>query len=85
MKNEISNSGDWHQKANCLGASFELFFPDSNDQVAINAAKAICAKCTVKEECLEEALSLPIGRQFGIAGGLTAPERKALIKKQRSS
>jgi WhiB family redox-sensing transcriptional regulator len=40
-------------------------------------AKAICATCSVKKDCLEYAIT--IREQHGIWGGLNEVERKQLI------
>jgi WhiB family redox-sensing transcriptional regulator len=42
------------------------------------AALAMCAVCPVKAECLED--SLVCGEKYGIRGGLTAVERRPLLK-----
>lgn len=69
---------DWRTEAACLDEDPELFFPVVEegplcaDQVA--AAKAVCARCPVRRLCLDDAS----GRlTHGIAGGLTAEERRA--------
>jgi hypothetical protein len=72
---------EWRDLAHCRGVDPELFFPvaesgPSHDaQVAV--AKAVCASCPVRESCLADALS---GLPHGIAGGLTAAERRNLIR-----
>ena len=53
----------------------KLFF--SEDSVKRQAqAKAICATCPMVEACLAQALASDC--EFGIFGGLTPAERKAL-------
>ena len=50
---------DWRDKAACLTADPELFFPVGNTGPAvdqIDKAKAVCARCTVTEMCLQYAL-----------------------------
>lgn len=42
----------------------------------VNRAKAICAGCPVREECLDWALSMP--EQVGIAGAKTERERSRI-------
>jgi hypothetical protein len=70
---------DWRRHAECRTADPEAFFPAAevgpayDEQVA--AAKAICAGCPVRPACLEFALT---ALAHGIAGGLTADERRAL-------
>ncbi len=70
---------EWRADAACRETSGELFFPTAekgptyNAQVA--AAKAICAGCLVRAQCLDEAL---VRIPDGIAGGLTSDERRRL-------
>jgi hypothetical protein len=57
----------------------ELFFPVAEAGPVLDAhvatAKTVCARCPVRAECLAEALArIP----YGIAGGLTEDERRAL-------
>jgi WhiB family redox-sensing transcriptional regulator len=73
----------WQLRAACRGPKSELFFPptyperkedrDEREQ----QAKAICAVCPVRHECLEFALH--IREPHGIWGGLTEAERRVLI------
>ena len=45
------------------------------------AAKAICAKCPVINQCREYALAAH--EPYGVWGGLTQEERRTLIQEQR--
>jgi len=70
---------EWRTRAACRSADPEVFFPTAeagpvyDAQVAV--AKAVCAGCPVRVECLDEALMrIP----EGIAGGLTPQERRRL-------
>ena len=68
--------GYWRSAAACRSADPELFFPISDsgkslEQVA--EAKAICAGCPVRRECL--AFALRTGQVYGIWGGTTTHER----------
>ncbi|MCO1658892.1 WhiB family transcriptional regulator [Pseudonocardia sp. S2-4] len=69
----------WRERAACRGEDPELFFPSAESGTAyreqVAAAKAVCARCQVVDECLAEALArIP----YGIAGGLTEHERRRL-------
>lgn len=73
----------WQQRAACRNQDPELFFPIS--QVGPGArqtarAKAFCARCTARTECL--AFALDNGLDHGIFGGLTEGERRALVHRQ---
>jgi WhiB family redox-sensing transcriptional regulator len=70
---------DWRSRGACLAEDPELFFPLSalgpgHDQIA--AAKAVCAHCAVRAECLGFALST--GQEHGVWGGTSEEERRAL-------
>ncbi|MDP8959208.1 MAG: WhiB family transcriptional regulator [Actinomycetota bacterium] len=69
----------WQDFANCRGADSDLFFPERG--ASTRQAKAICAACEVRVECLEFALRH--GEKFGIWGGLSERERRR-IRKQRA-
>ncbi len=69
----------WQDSANCSGANQDLFFPERG--ASTRKAKAICAACAVKEECLEFAITQ--GERFGIWGGLSERERRK-IRRQRA-
>ena len=70
----------WQLKAACRGPESALFFPPTtperrDDREAREAqAKAICAECPVREDCLEYALR--VREPHGIWGGLTEAERR---------
>jgi WhiB family redox-sensing transcriptional regulator len=52
------------------------FHPEAWKAQTQAAAKAVCARCPVREDCLDHALET--GEQFGIWGGLTADERREI-------
>jgi WhiB family redox-sensing transcriptional regulator len=74
----------WQYRAACRGEDAEMFFAPNyferkeEKEVREGQAKAICARCPVRDECLEYALR---NREpHGIWGGLNESERKALIR-----
>ena len=74
----------WQYRAACRGEDAEMFFAPNyferkEEKEAREAqAKDICARCPVREECLEYALR---NREpHGIWGGLNESERKSLIR-----
>lgn len=73
----------WQLKAACRGPQAVVFFPppqfERKDEKLEREqrAKAICAQCGVRDECLDYALR--IREQHGIWGGLNENERKALL------
>ncbi len=68
---------DWRQLAACTSVDPELFFPPVEDGKAFEAqvrqAKSVCSRCPVIDTCRDFALN---GLAHGIAGGLTAEERR---------
>ena len=68
----------WQLVGNCVGVDPDLFFPERG--ASTKEAKAVCHGCSVREDCLEYALS--VGERFGIWGGLSERERKR-IRRQR--
>lgn len=75
-------SGNWRSAAACRSAEPDLFFPISASGKALEQvaeAKAICARCPVRSQCL--AFSLRTRQPHGIWGGMTEEER-AFIRQQ---
>jgi WhiB family redox-sensing transcriptional regulator len=66
----------WRDWASCLETDPELWHPEKGRCDQVTAAKAICAGCPVRTECLEYALDQH--EMHGIYGGLTAHERRRL-------
>lgn len=84
MKHGLAAEPNWWSAAACRSADPELFFPISAfgkalEQVA--EAKAICARCPVRRQCL--AFALRTRQAHGIWGGMTEEER-AFIGRPRS-
>lgn len=72
-----SATRDWRTVAACRHADPELFFPPGRDGAAtdqIAEAKAVCARCPVRRECLDFAIDHR--QRDGIWGGLTDQERR---------
>jgi WhiB family redox-sensing transcriptional regulator len=68
----LTDEADWRLAAACRSADPELFFPISSSGPAlaqIAAAKAICAGCRVRRECL--AFALRTCQRHGIWGGMS--------------
>jgi WhiB family redox-sensing transcriptional regulator len=67
--------------ASCRPDDLEVFYPESDDQAAEQAAKAICARCPVRQPCLDMALAT--GDQHAILGGTTPAERIPLRRQRQ--
>lgn len=72
----------WQENANCMGVDPDLFFPERG--ASTREAKAVCAACTVRVECLEYALAN--AEKFGIWGGMSERERRRIrrLRQQQS-
>lgn len=76
--------GPWVAKAACRtldGAlANRLFFPGQGCFAEMREAKAICAACPVRAECLEFALAT--NQEFGIWGGASERERRRIRRRR---
>lgn len=72
---------DWRNQAACSGSNNDLFFPVGDDEEVVAPAKAICAVCPVRDECLQYAIAT--NQTEGVWGGLSAPERRRLRRRIR--
>lgn len=74
---------DWRDRAACLGADPELFFPIGDGRPAttqIAAAKLVCQACPVTGACLDWAMAAGVD---GVWGGLDERERRRLSRSAR--
>jgi WhiB family redox-sensing transcriptional regulator len=72
----------WWDAAACRGLDLAAWFPNRGD--ATKAAKAICAACPVRDECLEFALAAPESLA-GIFAGTTPRDRRRIRAERRST
>ena len=64
----------WRYRAACCGANLEVFFPGRGESA--EPARQVCARCPVREPCLDYAISH--GITHGVWGGLAERDRRAL-------
>jgi WhiB family redox-sensing transcriptional regulator len=64
----------WQDRALCAETDPEAFYPDKGGST--REAKAVCARCDVRTECLQFALAND--ERFGIWGGMSERERRRL-------
>ncbi|WP_331747774.1 WhiB family transcriptional regulator (plasmid) [Streptomyces sp. NBC_00853] len=69
--------GDWTSAAVCRTTDPDELFVQGAAQ---NRAKALCTGCPVRTECLADALDNRI--EFGVWGGMTERERRALLRRR---
>jgi WhiB family transcriptional regulator, redox-sensing transcriptional regulator len=75
----------WRDQAACRSVDGEIFFPIGETGTAVRLqimqAKTLCRSCPVLDKCREWAIDdLP----DGIAGGLTADERRDIRRNRRN-
>ncbi len=69
-----------HPQALCKHEDPDLFFPDKPGSADEQRAREICARCPIREECLQWALIHRV--RHGIWGGAGEAERAAMLKGQ---
>jgi WhiB family transcriptional regulator, redox-sensing transcriptional regulator len=69
---------DWQQQAACVHHREVDFFPARGESV--RDAKAVCACCPVRAQCLDFALRLKVAH--GVWGGLSERERRSLRRER---
>jgi WhiB family transcriptional regulator, redox-sensing transcriptional regulator len=82
----LDNRAEWWSRAACSAADPELFFPISSAgpaAVHLAQAKAICARCEIRQRCLDYAVST--GPIQGVWGGMTEHERRLLRQGRRTA
>lgn len=74
---------DWQALGNCQGLDLDMFFPARGDNEGVKAAQAVCAGCTVRDDCLEYALAE--GIEHGIWGGRSERDRRRVRTARRKA
>jgi WhiB family redox-sensing transcriptional regulator len=86
VRPEWDEDVSWQDRALCRGADANLFFTPSHlekqeEREAREAlAKAVCARCPVRRECL--AFALATRESYGIWGGLNELERRHILERR---
>lgn len=73
-------AGPWQDRAGCRGTDTEVFFPEHGNGNA-DLAKRMCRNCVVRADCLAHALTHD--ERFGVWGGKTERERRAIKRRVR--
>ena len=76
----------WMIRGACRGENSELFFLDDNlrgkdKSRKILAAKQVCFRCPVRQECLEYSIKARV--PYGVWGGLDQDQRAEILKKMK--
>lgn len=80
---ETPRKTTWRDRGACLDQDPQMFTPDGTVgrwATLIADAKAVCARCPVRPDCL--AWALETGQDTGIYGGHTEDERWDLLRRQ---
>jgi WhiB family transcriptional regulator, redox-sensing transcriptional regulator len=78
-----ARAGNWRDAGACLHADPDLFFPVSvtgPSRREVAQAKAFCAQCPVRRQCLEFAQDNGV---YGIWGGTTMQERQRIRRRDQ--
>ncbi len=82
-------STEWQQRGRCRAGDSTVFFPPAHfehkpeREVREAKAKAICARCVVRVECLEWALA--VREPHGVWGGCSEHDRKQILAGKRAA
>ena len=77
MMIDESDGRDWMVRGACNSGDPDALFVQGAAQ---HRAKIICMGCEVRTECLAEALDR--GIEFGVWGGMTERERRAILRRR---
>ena len=68
---------DWSTRGTCVGTDPDALFVQGKEQ---RTAKIVCRGCPVALDCLADALDNKT--EFGVWGGMTERERRALLRRR---
>jgi WhiB family redox-sensing transcriptional regulator len=77
----IFERAGWMADAACRGMNPDLFFPERGGSTA--EAKAVCAGCPVRVECLDYAITN--FEKLGLWGGTSERQRRAMRRRRHQS
>jgi len=72
---------NWRRQSACRDTDPNLFFPNTDAEAG--AAKAVCAECPVRQECLEYAVATR--QDDGVWGGLDETQRRRLRRRRQAA
>lgn len=79
----MSDFQEWRELRNCRDIPTEVFYPERGDNLGMEAAKSICRKCVVREECAEFALQYDM--EDGVFGGLSGNQRRQIRRSRKEA
>lgn len=71
----------WWWRAACKDVPLDVFFPGPSNGCSYTVARAICAACPVRRECLADAVAGDA--EYGMWGGLTPDQRASEATRER--
>lgn len=77
MDRLMAQGQEWMAQGACVSRDPDELFVEGAAQ---RQARIICMTCVVRTECLADALDNRV--QFGVWGGMTERERRALLKRR---
>ena len=77
------HTAGWQARSACRGLDATIFYPDPEDEAAVQRAVDVCGACPVRAECLDHALSWR--EHTGVWGGATEQERRRILRSRRRS
>jgi WhiB family redox-sensing transcriptional regulator len=90
MRVHVASAGcrptGWRESGSCHDSDPNLFYPLGRGVAAleqIEEAKTLCRTCPSQEPCLAFALSTH--QELGVWGGMSADERRRLLRSRRAS
>ena len=83
---DLPENRDWMEKASCAQVGGDMWYAEEGQPLHIKRAKAVCAECPVRMQCLDYAMRHEAANErttvrYGIFGGLTPHQRNQLAKK----
>ncbi|MFC8823810.1 WhiB family transcriptional regulator [Streptomyces sp. NPDC057137] len=73
----MNAQSEWGGRGACRAVDPDTLFVQGQEQ---NKAKSVCLGCPVRTECLAHALDNR--EEFGVWGGMTERERRALLRRR---
>ena len=83
LPDPVVESYAWQERGACREADPETFYSPETERgprrrAREAAAKSLCARCPVVQECLEHALT--VREPYGVWGGLNTTEREHILR-----
>lgn len=68
------------EQLNCAEVELGFMYPDRDDRLTNELAKAVCVGCVIIDECREDAIE---SHEFGVWGGTSEKDRISIIRKRQ--